>query len=477
MAEEKVSEIIESVSPYYASIKKKKVRAVPGEEHEIIYDSSSETLEPVYFWILDYMNDTVGNVEKLVDNFVSSPGSGHFAELGMRATRMQEEGMKMLGSVNTVLKSIINLIYDLKEFEIRLDHYNAAQSKDPQHANAGLLALKQMWMDNVDIKRGRGSINMLTQDLNFVTLRDSFLIAKSVKDVGGLDLNERVKRILKPRLQEFLAWKTRSETELRKRFEIERQYLKSQVNSLKLYTRWAKPYLEAAEKLRMQETGREPALVNIFNTLMLQLTLMARSKINIEQEIVNKNVPEEFKKLKKSKNYRDYYACVLVDFKFRGIPQRVSAQQQHYAFGGRVEVTFKGYCLNEDEIAKINEKLGESEIEGALRLIEGTTAESLDQLREDIEKYIEGEESGGEESGEKQDVNPFSALFGVGKKKKKTVKKSTPGTEKLPPVKPDSYVETLVRSLGEQGAKEKCFKVFDIYKKAHGMKSHPDPYG
>ena len=46
-------------------------------QHTLVYDSSSETLEPVYFFILDLMNDMGLLPEKIVDNFTSSPGSGH----------------------------------------------------------------------------------------------------------------------------------------------------------------------------------------------------------------------------------------------------------------------------------------------------------------------------------------------------------------------------------------------------------------
>jgi hypothetical protein len=365
MAEiERVSDMIESISPHYRERKRKKVDSVPAEEHKLVYDSTSETLEPVYFWILDFMNKRFDEkVEKLVDNFTSSPGSGHFAELGARATRMQEEGMKILAAANTVLKSVINLIYDLKEFEIRLSHYKASHSKNKEEADAGLLALKQVWMDNIDVKRGRGSINMMAQDLNFVTLRDSFMIAKTIEDVSKMDLNDRVKRILKPRLREFIEWRKRSETELKKRFEIEKGYLKSQVNSLQLYSRWVKPYLIAAEKLMAKERGREPAIVNVFNTLLLELAILAKSEVNIEEEAVDKNLPIEFRKIKPK---RKYYACVLVDFVFRGIPQRASAQQAHYVFGGRTDVIFRGYCLNEEELTLLDEKLGESDIEDTL---------------------------------------------------------------------------------------------------------------
>ena len=60
----------------------------------------------------------------------------------------------------------------------------------------------------------------------FITLIDAFLSVKTVKDVDNLDLNERVKRIVKERLAEFNIWLGESESELRKRYEIEKSYLR-----------------------------------------------------------------------------------------------------------------------------------------------------------------------------------------------------------------------------------------------------------
>ena len=162
------------------------------KEHEIVYDSPTETLEPVYFWILNFANNVFGgDVEKIVDNFASSPGSGHFSEQSQKKTILQEQVMKTLGGINQIIKVIVNIIYDLKDFEIRLKHYEAAKSEDKSKKEAGMLALKQIWMDNVDIKRGVGSVNQLTQgNLQFTTLRDAFMVAKSVKEVDKLDLND-----------------------------------------------------------------------------------------------------------------------------------------------------------------------------------------------------------------------------------------------------------------------------------------------
>lgn len=439
-----------------------------AEEHKLVYDSSSETLEPVYFWILDMMTNTIGKPEKLIDNFTSSPGSGHFSELMGKATHMQEQAMKIMQTNGVLIKSIVNIIYDLKEFEIRLSQYKAANSKDKNEAEAGLLALKQIWMDNVDIKRGAGSINALASgNLNFVTLRDAFMVAKSLEEVKDMDLNDRVKRILEPRLLEFLKWRDLSEKELKKRYEIEKTYLKNQLASLKLYTRWAKPYLRAAAELEQKELKRAADVVTAFNTIRLELTLLSKKAFDFIDAVFNKKLPDAFRKVKLK---RPYYSCVLIDFYFRGIPQKAG---QHYVFGGRVEATFRAYALNEDEIEMLNKKLDESDVNDALKLATGMTEDSLKELQEDIDYFLKSEEDREKENKKEEkkggeNVNPFAALFGMtGKKPAKEEK------EKITEIKPDSYVEKLVRNLAETTARDNCFTVYDIYKKSHDMASQP----
>ncbi|MCH8325786.1 MAG: N-6 DNA methylase, partial [Bacteroidetes bacterium] len=88
-----------------------------------------------------------------------------------------------------------------------------SDKKDKQEA--GLLALKQIWMDKVDITKGNSSIKaMASVQAGFSTLIDAFLVAKDVKDVDKIDLNDRVKRILLPRVSEFNLWAKESEKEL-----------------------------------------------------------------------------------------------------------------------------------------------------------------------------------------------------------------------------------------------------------------------
>ena len=277
----------------------------PSEKHTLVYDSFGEGLEPIYFWILDMIQQRHKNVEKLVDNFVAAPGSTHFAEMGQRATRMQEEAMKIFGAINQVVKSILNIIYDLKEFKIRLKVYDEYRDDNTTTKNAALLTLKQIWMDTVDIKKGTTALKGLIQNFDYATIIDAFMAAKTIDEVtlpaekGGIDLNERVRRILQQRVGEFFRWIIESEQELRKRFEIEKIYLKSQVNTIKMYSRWVKPYLNAARALE-QRMNPDASLVNAFNTTLFELVLMGEGEYDPSGDIANINLPKIFKKIKKN---------------------------------------------------------------------------------------------------------------------------------------------------------------------------------
>ena len=458
-----VSEIIEKINPKYKE-------KGPDVSHTLGYDSAVETLEPVYFYILDLMNDFGFKSEKLVDNFSSSPGSGHFAELGQRATIMQNQASKILGDINTVLRSVLNIIYDLKEFRIRLQSYDDLK----KNQEGAMLSLKQIWMDKVDIQKGNSSIKaMALGQGGFVTLIDAFLAVKDEKEVQKLDLNDRVKRILLPRVHEFNVWVVQSGQELRKRYELEKTYLKSQVNSLKLYSRWAKPYLRTAYELEGKEGGKEPALVKTFNTIVLELALLGKREINIKDSALEGRLPREFTKesfLKTLK--RKYYSCVIVEFNFRGIPQRVS-QQSHFTFGGKANVTFKAYALNEDELDKINKELEDSDLNDALKLIQGVTDDSLNELQNEINFFLEEKNLQDEKKKTNDQSNPFLALFGIYDKseKPKETKEKKP-EEKEKPFKKDTWIEaTHLRPLAAAIAKDNVMDLFDVYKKAHGMAS------
>jgi len=456
-----IQDLIKDISPYYA-------KEGDPTVHTLTYESYTESLEPIYYFVLDLMSDFGLKPEKLIDNFSPSPGSSEFGELGTRASVMQQQGSAMLEKINAVLRSVLNILYDLKDFRIRLQSYDDLHASDANIKKSARLALKQLWMDKVDIEKGASSLKGMVQQ-GFPILIDAFLSVNNAKDAEKIDLNDRIKRILFPRVQEFNHWVEQSERELRNRYEIEKNYLKSQVNSLKLYSRWAKPYLLSAKKLE-QKASKDAALVNAFNRTILQLTLLGKRKLKVKDEAISGNFPSDFAKdsfLRKMK--RDYYSCVLVDFVFRAVPQGTKAGGSTYI--GRVDIQFRGYSLNDQEMAKLEQEMEKSDLGDVLRLVNGITDDSLKQIQEDIDFFLEENNPEEKEKKAKDDSNPFLALIGF---YNKPTEKSKPSTkEKDVVVEKETYFEkTFLRSHTINTAEETAFKLFDIYKKAHGMPSY-----
>lgn len=441
----------------------------PLLSYKLTYDAQTNQLEPVYYWLLDFVQDAGYNIEKLTDNFMATPGSGNFDEYGRKLGTMQEKASYYLGAINQVTKSILQLIYDLKEFEIRLKHYEDAESKEKNQKEAGLLALKQVWLDNVDMKRGVGSIHQMSYQVGFTTLRELFMICNSLEDVKKNELvNEQVKRVLLPRLSEFLQWKEMSKKELSKRFEIEKSYLRTQVQTLKLYTSWAKPYLRSAEQLRQKGFESNAAMVNAFSTSMFELTFIAKQKAR---------APKPFDKEILKRNYN---SCLLISLNYRGhYSQRVSQKgDMAYGFGGRVDISFEAYSLNDQELELLKKLRDKKDREIGFSFIQEESDKSLAQLQEDIDHFLEEKKQEKKKEEKKQDdINPFSALLSIFSGDLfKSEKKDKKIVESLKDISKDNYIENYVRNAAAENAKGFLYTVYDVYKKAHGMASSPDNF-
>jgi len=438
------------------------------EQHSVTYDTTSQAIEQVYFWLHDYLLNTksdYGSVEKMVDNFISSPGSAHFSEMGTRATKMQEEGMKILGVANQLIKSILNIIYDLKEFKLRLEIYDDYHNlKDLNKKESAFLSLKQVWLDQVDMKRGTSAIKALAMSgansPNFVMLIDAFMAAKSLEEIKKMDLNERVLRLLEQRFGEFQRWLELSERELRKRYEIEKIYLKSQVNTVKLYSRWAKPYLKAAAKLE-QRASENSSLVSAFSTTLFEMTLLGIGEYKPEGDVARGDLPKVFI----GKNKRKYAPVVLVELRFRTIPERT--QQGGYGFRGKAEVTFTSFALNEEERKILKNQLEWDDFKDVYALISGATEESLEQMQTDINELLGEDKKKEENKTESTDTNPFSALFSVVTDLFKSSPKEKKKKENTLKIEPDTSIEEIIRSQAIIEARRRCRKFYDSFKKAN----------
>lgn len=436
----------------------------PIEKHVLEYEAVGESIERVYFWLFDKMSEDFAKTEKIIDNFVASPGSGFYSELGNRATAMQNQAMATLGALNQVVKTILSLIYNLKEMKLFLEPYDRYNSKDKKEKESGLLSLKQKWLDAVDIKRGTTSIKQLAfSQSEFITLIDAFFKAESLKDLENLDLNDRVKRILEQRIPEFEFWIKESEQQLRKRFEIEKQYLKSQASTIKLYARWVKPYLRAAKSLEQRAEGNAE-LVNIFDTVIFELMLLGQDKY---ETLTDPMLP---KKLFEGATKKTYSPILIVNLKFRSRPERFG-QRGDYAFRGKATIEFTSYAMNEYELKVLKEQLERDDLNDAFGAIEGATDKSLAEIKTDIDELLgEAKEKKKEEKEKEEtsDENPFKALFSFLWKEKKEEK-----TDLSKGIPKDTELEKVIRSQAILKARKNCLDYYEKYKKANNMPTFP----
>jgi hypothetical protein len=412
-------------------------------------------------------------VEKTHEAMSPTVTSAFFGDMSIRRTAMERRVTEIMTSVNAVIKSIINLLYDLKEFDIRLQIYDDYH-EDKSGAEE---ELKRIWMDEVDVRKGTGSIHNLTtqQQYQFVTLRDAFYTAKGVKQVEDMDLNKRVKNILKSRLKEYEKWVKESERELRQRRKIELTYLKSQVNSLKLYTQWARPYLKAIKRLGFKDIETSmPDIVSSFNQTWIEISLRAKKDLYMLEVLKEK----KFSKEEREKGKAGLKMCGVVEiiFKYRTMPLSVEkvGQQTGYGATGKVEVDFKSYAFTEDEY----EKLLKEEEKEDLELIEGMTKDSLLAMKEDLDEYMEEIESGKEIEDKKKESRTFIGdiwgafreNYGRGEKKKGTkVKKKKKRSRRSRLSLFRGMNEETFRNYVANGIADNTFTIYDTYKKAYGL--------
>ena len=213
--------------------------------------------------------------------------------------------------------------------------------------------------------------------------------------------------------------------------------------------------------------NRNPAMVKMFQTLILQLTLLGKREVKLDY-------PHKYKQKRK------YYLVALVDFNFRGMPQRT---QQGFVVGGRAEVTYRSYALNSDELHNLEEELKKSDLSEALGLITGATDESLGILEKDVREFLEEKKKDDEKKENKntkdlftKPLDDFLETFGIKLLKKRRKKKKKKEKDLLKKsLKMIGFEKNYLRKPAIFQAQDTIFNLFEIYKKAHRMPGFPYP--
>jgi len=231
---------------------------------------------------------------------------------------------------------------------------------------------------------------------------------------------------------------------------LDRRLLASELNLLKLQAQWLRPYLHPQQGSRA--TG-SPDLVTAFNTAVFEVVLLVEVASELERAVQAGEMP----KMLLHRSHRRYRPILIVDLRFRAVPERVAAGSHVYR--GRAELTFTSYALNDDELTLFKRELQRSQWGAVLGLLERDTTLQLNALLGDLDELL-AEETPKAPAPTPEDTNPFSALLSIIHWFKASASEET--SPILPePLQPDSEVERVLRSWALLEARRTCLEFYE----------------
>ena len=355
-----------------------------------VVDPNYSFLEKSYLWILDHITTVFGYTKtmKITDTYGSSVGTDHWQIMFDRQRNVQRTITELMQSIGVLVKDIFPMIHELTMWDERLKWHEMADKGMP----AGDKALKGAWTDIVEGgPENAGSIFGLARNAGFVTLPDMFFSAFVQKpedvdqfvDVEMKDFgNQQVKSILKRKLVQYLTWKehTKKEIEQRRRFTV--RYLRQHITSIELNMSWLAPYLRQMKYLRENMNFQDDAtMISTFDNAKFEIESLCTKKTD--------------KKLK---------PVVLLNVQYLSTPERGGGgpyQYSSFQHSGSMTVTIRGYVWTDDQIESYK-KMREVEAFELLSEFDAGFKAAMDELRNEIRKYIEAAEGElGESSTEK----------------------------------------------------------------------------
>lgn len=418
-----------------------------------------QSLAKYYLMVLDELKNMghFPKIEKINQSLAASPTSGFFADVAQRKAYAKEQIDKSMQIIGGVIQTVTKLIYSLREFDMILHIFDDLNSEDRVRSFAAEQNLRRIFLDEVDIKKGRGSVHQMatTGGLEFVSLRDAFMVSMDLASVDSLTLNDRVKRIIKDRLNEYVHWRKEYEKDIRGRKKIEMQYLKAQAESLKMQAEWVKPYYSMLKQLDISTGETNPELISGFDTSVITAKVRALAGGKFE----------EIRKLATG--------FVEVDFIFRTKPVQTRTEQgQSFQHLLRIDVTYTPYVMPND----VYEKLIKQETSDDINFLKNIVGDSLNAIKDDLDKYLKGGEIREAESHPSEPkpfeflLYPFEPIFGMFKPLFKPAEKKDEG-------EPEFHIHKLQNDMKnlQKDMRGRAFDCYENFKDENGWMTWSGP--
>lgn len=344
----------------------------PVRKFQLKHADFQSGVERFYYWVLEYLSDKGYSLTKIKDVYTASEASDFWGDLERRKQFQEEQAMKYLANIGGMMKSLFQMIHELRVLDERLDHYKGREDNKIEDD----IALKGIWIDRVEGGAQKPtSIYGMAAQRGFITLPDYFFrifvkkkedIQKNMTALRNEGSNEKLIEILERKLAEYLHWvdNTKKELEQGKKFKL--MYLRQHFHIIRMYLEWVKPYIKQVE--RFQSVSREGSKARNW----LEIIRAAEGAV-IDLELFGVTGKDPIKQ------------CVRVVFHYSIVPEML--YRKEYQKGaihvGVSMIDFESYLLTDEDIKKYKEQQVEDDVE-AVKAVDA----SIEAMREDIVKYL-----------------------------------------------------------------------------------------
>ncbi len=446
--------------------------------YKFIIDSPVSGVESIYFWLIRFMEERPpfglnlsgewGRIEKIKDMYTAGETSSYWGMAEQRKGLQQDKFQQLMANVGQLLKTLFQLIRELRIIDERLEFYKKSYAGD----RSAEIALKSIWIDLVEGgSKNPASVLGLGSQVGFVTLPDLFFaihpkkddVRKEVDKLGDPDhggINRKVREVLERKLTQYLYWKEKTYDELLKGEKFKTQYLRQHYHVIRLYLNWLRPYLKNVQRLQMQGTATDKDIIAAFET----------SKIEVELLGIETRYEAEGEYGKETKDFKEFFPVIRVKLNHVAMPEIAfqSEGQRGAIHRGRTVVIIEAFVAQvqkegdkviRDDLTEYKSKIDKEDLE----LLEAVDA-SIMAMKDDLEKYLlkAGELAREQNKDEKKGESvgsPFKHLF--------------LGFKELAGI-PTLHRKDKTKNVNEKGAAEndaktKAYTLYNIYKKTHGM--------
>ncbi|MBM3199370.1 hypothetical protein FJZ53_00415 [Candidatus Woesearchaeota archaeon] len=441
---------------------------------KVIMQQMQAAGEAYYFWITNFLRNpnALGyDIDKVSDVYTATEASSYFGNIEARKEAQMRNVSQNLATIGQLTKNLFQMIRELRIIDERKDYYEKSNQGD----ESAEVALKGIWTSMVEGgAENPTSVMGLARKVGFVIVPDLFFqmnpkngskgVDKEVNALSDQGINPRVRSVVKQKLMQYYLWKERTGKELDWRKTFVLKSFAQTYHSIRMYTRWLKPYLRNIRKLQM--SGAEsPDLVTAFETSAIDLELFC-VKPTYEVE-----TPMGFVE----KKYANNFPCIRVKFNYITRPEMTFQQeyQRGATHAGRTTIVIEGFVLSKSEMEAYKQKKEDEDLE-----IINSVEMSVESLGDELKKYLEeaGEKLGKDKTGKAKKpqgmaagmLEPFVSVFkGFGEIFGGMVPKGKGEPEK----KMTPFEIEQEKDAAKSVVKANVFTLYDVFKKAHGLMS------